>query len=81
LGLLTPADVHFGRAERVLQQRQVVLQQAFEQHPERFVRGLPRPASLPAAVWINPPVNQSDDKSLYGHSQAGVVPCEYNEHP
>jgi len=81
LGLLTPADVHFGRAERVLQQRQVVLQQAFEQHPERFVRGLPRPASLPAAVWINPPVNQSDDKSLYGRSQAGVVPCEYNEHP
>jgi putative transposase len=55
LSLLTPADVHFGRAEAVLLQRQLVLQQAYDQHPERFVRGLPHPAPLPAAVWINPP--------------------------
>jgi putative transposase len=55
LGLLTPATVHFGHAAEVLQQRQIVLQQAYDQHPERFVRGVPRPAPLPAAVWINPP--------------------------
>jgi putative transposase len=55
LGLLTPADVHFGRAAEVLQQRQIVLQQAYDRHPERFVRGLPKPAALPEAVWINPP--------------------------
>jgi hypothetical protein len=24
-------------------------------HPERFVKGLPIPAQVPAAVWINPP--------------------------
>lgn len=55
LGLLTPAVVHFGRAAEVLQQRQIVLQYAYDRHPERFVRGLPRPAALPEAVWINPP--------------------------
>lgn len=55
LGLLTPADVHFGRAAQVRQQRQIVLQRAYDQHPERFVRGIPHPADLPEAVWINPP--------------------------
>jgi putative transposase len=55
LGLLTPATVHLGRAAQVLQQRQIVLLQAFDRHPERFVRGTPRPGSLPQAVWINPP--------------------------
>lgn len=55
LGLLTPADVHFGRAADRLQQRQLVLTQAYDRHPERFVRGQPHPATLPQAVWINPP--------------------------
>jgi putative transposase len=55
LGLLTPAVVHTGRAEVVRQKRQTVLQHAFQAHPERFTHGLPRPARLPAAAWINPP--------------------------
>jgi putative transposase len=55
LGLLTPADVHFGRAAEVLQLRQLVLEQAYDQHPERFVHGMPRPQAAPQAVWINPP--------------------------
>lgn len=55
LGLLTPADVHFGRTQAVLAQRQQVLSVAFQKNPERFVRGLPSPAQLPPAVWINPP--------------------------
>lgn len=53
--LLTPADVHFGRAPQVLHQRHLVLQAACRQHPERFVKGLPQPLALPDAVWINPP--------------------------
>jgi putative transposase len=57
IGLLTPADVHFGRAEQILQQRQQVLELAYQKHPERFVKGLPQPAQLPQAVWINPPKN------------------------
>jgi len=57
LGLLTPADVHFGRAQAMLDQRQQVLQIAYQKNPERFVKGPPRPAQLPAAVWINPPAS------------------------
>ena len=55
IGLLTPAEVHFGRAQTVLDQRQQVLQAAYLKNPERFVKGVSVPAPLPAAVWINPP--------------------------
>jgi hypothetical protein len=55
LALLTPADVHFGRSEEKLAQRRLVLQQAFDAHPERFVKGPPNPTQLPASVWINQP--------------------------
>jgi putative transposase len=55
LALLTPADVHYGRAEGKLAQRRLVLHQAFDAHPERFVKGRPHPTQLPAAVWINQP--------------------------
>lgn len=58
LGLLTPADVHFGRAPAVLQQRQQVLCAAYQRNPQRFVKGLPKPLPLPPAVWINPPAEQ-----------------------
>jgi hypothetical protein len=36
-----------------------VLAAAYAQHPERFVNGLPQPADLPTAVWINPPAKKS----------------------
>jgi putative transposase len=55
IGLLTPAMLHYGQAPQVIASRVAVLQQAFAKHPERFVRGCPRPQSLPDAVWINPP--------------------------
>lgn len=55
IGLLTPADVHFGRAQTILDQRQQVLQAAYLKNPERFVKGRSTPAPVPAAVWINPP--------------------------
>jgi putative transposase len=55
LGLMTPATVHLGHAQRVVEQRQQVLQVAYAAHPERFVRGEPKPPSLPKEVWINKP--------------------------
>lgn len=57
LALLTPADVHYGRAQERLAQRQVILQQAYAAHPERFVNGPPIKPTLPDAVWINPPTS------------------------
>jgi putative transposase len=55
LALLTPVTVHYGQAQAVLDQRQKVLQAAYAAHPERFVRGEPKPLSLPKEVWINKP--------------------------
>ena len=56
IAMLTPDDVHHGRADRVLAKRQQTLDAAWAAHPERFVRGRPKPRSLPEAVWINPPI-------------------------
>jgi putative transposase len=56
LNLLTPATVHYGQADAVRQQRQVVLAAAYAQFPQRFVRGEPIVRGAPDAVWINPPV-------------------------
>lgn len=55
IGLLTPEVLHYGRADAVILQRQMVLTQAFQRNPERFVRAHPKPPAKPTAVWINPP--------------------------
>ena len=60
IALLTPADVHFGRAEQITTARAVVLDGAYAAHPERFVRKPPVPPRLPQAVWINQPVDPSE---------------------
>ncbi len=59
IGLHTPEDVHYLRAESRRQVRAQALQAAFARSPERFPNGQPVPPSLPAAVWINRP-NQED---------------------
>lgn len=55
IALFTPSQVHHGEAPAILEKRRAALQAAWEAHPERFVHGAPRPATVPAAVWINPP--------------------------
>ena len=55
IGLLTPETVHYGKDEIVTNQRELVLAAAFSSHPERFVRGAPRPPRVPEAAWINKP--------------------------
>ncbi|NQW29255.1 MAG: IS3 family transposase [Ignavibacteria bacterium] len=57
LAMLTPAAVHFGRVEEVVSRRQLVLTQAFQSHPERFVNGKPTHRTPPQKVWINKPIN------------------------
>ena len=66
LGYLTPAVVHYGLAEGVRHQRQAVLTAAYAAHPERFVRGVPKPAPLPHMVWINPPPKKSGRQDAPG---------------
>jgi len=55
LALLTPADVHYGRAQERLEKRSRVLEAAFQAHPERVKGRRPLPGVLPDADWINPP--------------------------
>lgn len=56
IGMHTPADLHHGRAGAVQAHRAHVLTGAYQAHPERFVRQPPVPHALPAAAWINQPL-------------------------
>ena len=58
IGLMAPADVHYGRAEAVHADRARVLAAAYAATPERFVRHPPRPPALPTAAWINKPAGE-----------------------
>ena len=55
IAYLTPAQVHYGRAQEILDARHRVITAAASQHRERFVHGLPKRIEAPSAVWINPP--------------------------
>jgi len=55
LALLTPADVHEGRIDECVAQRQLVLDKAFAEHPERFPHGRPIAGRPSGEVWINKP--------------------------
>ena len=61
IAYLTPADVHYGRAEQVIAARQAVLDASYSAHPNRFVRRAPQALQLPKAVWINPPPAPSEE--------------------
>lgn len=60
IALLTPADVHYGRAEQLTAARAITLDTAYATHPERFVRKPPEPPRLPEAAWINKPSDASE---------------------
>ncbi len=57
IGLMTPTDVHHGRAEQTHAARAQVLNAAYAATPERFVRRPPQPPTPPTAAWINKPEN------------------------
>ena len=61
IAYLTPQMVHYGSASEVVRYRQLVLEQAYQAHPERFVNGQPSHPAIPQAAWINPP----SDKALH----------------
>ena len=59
IGLMTPDQVHYGQIEAVHAARQITLNQAFLENPERFVKKPPVPPAKPIATWINPPTLKS----------------------
>lgn len=62
IGLMTPGNLHYGKAESIRENRKHVLETAYLQHPERFVRKTPAPPEIPDAVWINPPKVDKNEK-------------------
>ena len=67
IGLHTPADVHYGRAEAVQAARADVLDLAYAANPERFVRKPPEPPRLPETAWINKPHQTDNDSQTTTH--------------
>jgi putative transposase len=57
IALLTPSDVHHGRAAATIEKRQRALDVAYDTHPERFVARPPVHPKLPPTAWINQPPN------------------------
>jgi hypothetical protein len=60
VGLMTPAMLHCGEVEAGTPVHKLTSSAALEAHPQRFVRGMPRPPVVPEAAWINKPeINSS----------------------
>ena len=55
IAMLAPADVHHDRAREALAQREHTLQQAWAEHPEHFVQGIPKPQPLSTKILIDSP--------------------------
>jgi putative transposase len=58
IGLLTPATVHFGRADTVIEARNATLADAHAANPKRFTK-LPTAPKLPKEAWINDPSRET----------------------
>jgi putative transposase len=70
IGMLTPASLHYGQAEKILSDRKQTLERAWGKTPERFVHGIPKPERPLQAVWINSPTRAMEKKN-----EAPAVHC------
>jgi putative transposase len=61
LAFLTPADVHYGRAQEVIAERSAAMLLAWQKHPERFRPTGPAIRALPSAAYINKPDDQTHE--------------------
>ncbi|MGI8551707.1 MAG: transposase, partial [Dehalococcoidia bacterium] len=68
IGYFTPEAVHSGHAPALHTARIKILATAYAAHPERFVRHVPQPPSLPTAAWINPPPPFKEKERGVSHS-------------
>ena len=63
IGLHTPADVHYGLTEAVVERRVQTLTAARAATPNRFSTSTdPKILELPEAAWINPPITKTEDQ-------------------
>jgi putative transposase len=64
IALMTPEQVHYGKAQNVFDGRAQVLAEAFVKNPLRFKGRLPKPMPLPQAAWINKPKTEDLESNL-----------------
>ncbi|MDA0782440.1 MAG: IS3 family transposase [Proteobacteria bacterium] len=57
IALLTAKMVHFKLDKKIIQQRNITLQNAFNKKPARFKNKMPQHKNIPKSVWINKPDN------------------------
>jgi Integrase core domain len=63
IAMLTPASVHYGASEPILQRRAVIMIAAYARNPERFVKCVPKIQTVPKEVWINKPISTPETVS------------------
>ena len=61
--LLTPEAVHHGLTDEICKTRSEVLLAAYDVHPERFVKKIPEPPTMPEAAWINKPKTTTESET------------------
>lgn len=62
IAMLTPENVHYNNINEVISQRQKVMDDVYNNYPQRFVKGVPIIKKPDNQVWINKP--QMDGLSL-----------------
>ena len=61
IGYLTPEQVQFGLSQQIVKERETVLRKAYQRHPDRFKKEVPKPLPLPESAWINKPLSKSEE--------------------
>lgn len=59
IGLMTPATIHYGRAQEAYEARQATMDAAFAADPEQFHHRRPHPPKLPDHASINDPYKRA----------------------
>lgn len=62
INLLTANNVHFENPDYILEKRFNVVNNAFENNPEKFISGKPKLQKLAKEVWINKPKNKNKEE-------------------
>lgn len=64
IGYVTPAAMHKGVASIIYAQRDLVLEDAFARHSNRFKHRRPQPPTIPIEAGINMPKNLSGNDAI-----------------
>jgi putative transposase len=53
--MLTPENLHYNKVEEIVSKRQIVMNEVYKNHPQRFVKGVTIVKKPDTRVWINKP--------------------------